>query len=150
MENIRFVKVDTPQIYRILGLKMVFSENLFTPKQIKEIHCRRVDYQYTFAKPKFTRDTCKFSIFEQKDSCEKFLKFGCLLFLDSANFLRMSKDDFEDFVEKLRVKFLECHFFKHDTYDLVEAYKDAYYDIRNNLIASKEGREFLYKINKEA
>lgn len=150
MENIRFVKVDNPCIYKILGLKRIYSKLLFNHTHMLEIHFRRVDYRYTFAKSNFTRETCKFSLWEQSKMREIYLKFGCLLFLDSANFIRMKLLDFDDFVEKLRVEFLECHFHKLDTYDLIEAYKEEYYKVRRQIAESDEGAKFLYQINKGA
>lgn len=148
--EIRFVKVVNPCIYRQLNLKKLYKEYLFNESKMQEIHARRVDYKETFAKRYFTRNTCSFSIWQDRVYNTCFLKFGCLLFLDSANFIRMKLLDFDDFVEKLRVEFLECHFHKLDTYDLIEAYKEEYYKVRRQIAESDEGAKFLYQINKGA
>lgn len=131
--DLRFIKVDSFEVFKELNLKRVYRRVLFDSREITAIHSRRVDFREVFAREYLTRDSCTFYIYQNRDTREQFLKFGCILILDSVKLLTMNSNDLQDFLQKAREKFHMKHFTEADSQAILNAYLAVYSQIQTAL-----------------
>lgn len=121
-----FIKIDTPNIIRKLGVIKKAEMLITSIDKIRICHKNRIDGNLKFND---TKRTCTISIYENAAK-EKFFKFGCIFIVDSKKLIELNKADLELFVYDLQKKFLECHFNMQTSSFIC----DRYITIFNNIL----------------